>query len=103
MNVEGVSVDYVNRAGVVTVLVTCGRWTYALRELEILSYKMNGETDLVIAQTLGISPSTVRNELQELRDRNSERSTVRLTLIANTHGLFGGFLDELRENVGKWG
>lgn len=102
MSVEGASVDYMNRGGVITAVVNYGVYTFTLRGLEILRCKRDGMKDREIADAFGLSWRTIANELQNLRNTNAE-TTVSLALYANAHGLLDGFLDELRESVGKWG
>lgn len=57
------------------------------REQEILEHLAQGLSNKEIARDLGISPNTVRNQLQRLQERLQARNRVQLALYARDLGL----------------
>lgn len=62
------------------------RWSTVLRltkrEVEILGYIVDGQTSKEVAQTLGISPSTVEVHREHIRLKLGARNTADLLRIA---------------------
>ena len=56
------------------------------RETRLLSYLCQGLSNKEIARELGLSPHTVRNQLQNLQDRSQTRNRVQLALLAREIG-----------------
>ena len=57
------------------------------REREILASLCHGLSNKEIAREVGISPNTVRNQLQRLQERFNARNRVQLALLARDQGL----------------
>jgi len=56
------------------------------RETDIISCLLKGESNKEIARELGLSPNTIRNQLQRLQERFSARNRVQLALLARDCG-----------------
>ena len=56
------------------------------REKEVLSCLLKGESNKEIARDLGLSPNTIRNQLQRLQERFGARNRVQLALLARDSG-----------------
>jgi len=57
------------------------------REQAILASLCRGLSNKEIAREVGISPNTVRNQLQRLQERFNARNRVQLALLARDEGL----------------
>ncbi len=62
----------------------------SLSEQRVLGCLLKGLSNKEIAQELGISPNTVRNQLQRLQDHLKARNRVQLALLARELGLDRG-------------
>ncbi|MEA1888661.1 MAG: response regulator transcription factor [Pseudomonadota bacterium] len=56
------------------------------RETDIISCLLKGESNKEIARDLGLSPNTIRNQLQRLQERFRARNRVQLALLARDCG-----------------
>ncbi len=56
------------------------------RETGIISCLLKGESNKEIARELGLSPNTIRNQLQRLQERFNARNRVQLALLARDCG-----------------
>ena len=56
------------------------------REREILGCLVRGLSNKEIAKALGLSPHTIRNQLQRLLERFGARNRVQLALLARDNG-----------------
>lgn len=64
-----------------------GHGPLSAREQAILVHLVKGFSNKEIARELGISPNTVRNQLQRLQGRFSARNRVQLALVARDMGI----------------
>jgi len=60
--------------------------TLTQRDKEVLACLIKGESNKEIARDLGLSPNTIRNQLQRLQDRFGARNRVQLALLARDCG-----------------
>jgi two-component system, NarL family, nitrate/nitrite response regulator NarL len=60
--------------------------TLTNRETEVISCLLKGESNKEIARDLGLSPNTIRNQLQRLQERFGARNRVQLALLARDIG-----------------
>jgi DNA-binding NarL/FixJ family response regulator len=56
------------------------------RERQVLEYLVQGLSNKEIARALGLSPHTVRNQLQRLQERLQARNRVQLAILAREMG-----------------
>ncbi len=57
-----------------------------VRERQILAHLVQGRSNKEIARELGLSPNTIRNQLQRLQERFQARNRVQLALFARDRG-----------------
>ncbi|MEA3412946.1 MAG: response regulator transcription factor [Pseudomonadota bacterium] len=60
--------------------------TLSQRDKEVLACLIKGESNKEIARELGLSPNTIRNQLQRLQERFGARNRVQLALLARDCG-----------------
>ena len=56
------------------------------REHEVLAARCRLDSDKAVAAALGISPQTVKNHLQVIRDKTQTSSTLRAAIVAARAG-----------------
>ncbi len=62
----------------------------SVRDIEILEQLVQGHSNKEIARALGLSPHTIRNQLQRLQDLFDAKNRVQLALCAFENGIRGG-------------